>query len=173
MYVQLTQLLSQMGSPILKLFQGGANSASGLYLTLKLGRMLVDEGSAVNVIPLHILKLLNISTEDFQSTCIMIQADDPLVKAGSDPVKDAGMGKLPPEVIESKMHGLNEIQRMIQSKGKEKRQPKEDEVSNKEDVKKSLHPDTLQKKTQRKKGRVTPPKRRPIPTKRKGFPSNR
>ncbi|GAA0143544.1 hypothetical protein LIER_35760 [Lithospermum erythrorhizon] len=32
------------------------------------------------------------------------KTDDLLVKAGSDPVKDAGMGKLPPEVTESKMH---------------------------------------------------------------------
>ncbi|GAA0159366.1 hypothetical protein LIER_16157 [Lithospermum erythrorhizon] len=45
------------------------------------------------------------------------KAYDLLVKAGFDPAKDVGMGKLPPEVIEGKVHGLSEIQKMLQCKG--------------------------------------------------------
>ncbi|GAA0170903.1 hypothetical protein LIER_25063 [Lithospermum erythrorhizon] len=41
------------------------------------------------------------------------KADDLLVKTGSDLVKDVGMAKLPPEVTESKMHGLNKTRRTL------------------------------------------------------------
>ncbi|GAA0149659.1 hypothetical protein LIER_36968 [Lithospermum erythrorhizon] len=37
---------------------------SGCLCDVKISRMLVDEGLAVNILPFHILKLLGISTED-------------------------------------------------------------------------------------------------------------
>ncbi|GAA0157683.1 hypothetical protein LIER_38497 [Lithospermum erythrorhizon] len=46
---------------------------SGYLCDVKMRRMPVDGESTVNILPFHILKLLNISTEDLQFARVMIQ----------------------------------------------------------------------------------------------------
>ncbi|GAA0166762.1 hypothetical protein LIER_21847 [Lithospermum erythrorhizon] len=46
---------------------------SGYLCDFKISKMLVDGGSAVNILPLHIFKTLGISTEDLQQTRVMIE----------------------------------------------------------------------------------------------------
>ncbi|GAA0170902.1 hypothetical protein LIER_25062 [Lithospermum erythrorhizon] len=46
---------------------------SGYLCEVKISRILVDRGSAVNILPFHIRKLVSISTEDLQTTRVMIQ----------------------------------------------------------------------------------------------------
>ncbi|GAA0174419.1 hypothetical protein LIER_27812 [Lithospermum erythrorhizon] len=46
---------------------------SGYVNEIRINRMLVDRGSAVNILPLQALKLIDISTEDLQQSRIIIQ----------------------------------------------------------------------------------------------------
>ncbi|GAA0143179.1 hypothetical protein LIER_35693 [Lithospermum erythrorhizon] len=58
-------------------------SVSGYLCDVKISSMLVDRGLVVNILPLHILMLLNISTGDLQTTRIMVQGFKPRRTAGT------------------------------------------------------------------------------------------
>ncbi|GAA0184176.1 hypothetical protein LIER_31464 [Lithospermum erythrorhizon] len=83
---------------------------SGYSSDVKISRMLVDGDSAVNILPLHILKLLNISIEDLQTTIVMIQ--------GFDQGRQWTQGKLSPHLVIGKLETISwfhvRLQRHIQ-----------------------------------------------------------
>ncbi|KAL0349907.1 UNVERIFIED_CONTAM: hypothetical protein Sradi_4139900 [Sesamum radiatum] len=109
---------------------------AGYVREQKVNRILIDGGSAVNILPLRILKELEIPIDELSNSRLMIQEEegghealaidekgfDPkafklLIKAGYDPKEKLNLGKLPPEATGKKLHGLNATQIMLKEKG--------------------------------------------------------
>ncbi|KAL0302412.1 UNVERIFIED_CONTAM: hypothetical protein Scaly_3033400, partial [Sesamum calycinum] len=101
---------------------------AGYVREQKVNRILIDGGSAVNILPksqttAQGICALNPEEEGGQEALAIDEKGfDPkafklLIKAGDDPKEKLNLGKLPPEATSKKLHGLNATQIMLKEKG--------------------------------------------------------